>query len=157
MDTVRTIGVWSLALALAFLAGSAVEQWVPGTRLDLATPTLSPPTGRVTIEVRNAGGVTGAARGATERLRSIGYDVVRFGNDDTFGLDSSVVVDRVGDRERAEAVAQALGIRRVESRPDSTLFVDVTVRLGASWSPPGSPEETTERPRWLARLFGRQR
>ncbi|NNM34840.1 MAG: hypothetical protein HKO53_17315, partial [Gemmatimonadetes bacterium] len=103
MNVARTIAVWSLALAVAFLAGSAVEQWVPSGRLDLATPTLTPPTGRVTIEVRNAGGVAGAARGATERLRSIGYDVVRFGNDDTFGLDSSVVVDRVGNLELAGA------------------------------------------------------
>ena len=155
MDNLRTVGVWTLGLAVAFLAGSAVEQWVPGARLDLATPTLTPPTERVTVEVRNAGGVAGAARGATERLRSIGYDVVRFGNDDTFGLDTSVVVDRVGNPELATAVAQALGIREVQSRPDSTLFVDVTVRLGASWSSSGSGEGPDTAPGWLDRLLGR--
>ena len=156
MSSVRTVVVWSLGLAVAFLAGSAVEQWIPGTRLDVATQTLTPPAKRVTIEVRNAGGVSGAARGATERLRSIGYDVVRFGNDDAFDLDSSVVVDRVGDRAMAEAVAQALGIKTVESRPDSTLFVDVTVRLGASWTPQGHGEATDDRPGLLGRLRGRR-
>jgi hypothetical protein len=153
---VRTVVVWSLGLAVAFLAGSAVEQWIPGARLDVATQTLTPPAERVTIEVRNAGGVSGAARGATERLRSIGYDVVRFGNDDAFDLDRSVVVDRVGDRAMAEAVAQALGIETVESWPDSTLFVDVTVRLGASWTPQGYGEATDDRPGLLGRLRGRR-
>ncbi len=151
----RTVAIWVTALAVVFLGGSAVEQWIPGTRLDVATQALTPPAGRVTVEVRNAGGVSGAARGATERLRSIGYDVVRFGNDDSFGLDSSVVLDRVGAGETAAAVARALGITRVETEPDSTLFVDVTVRLGATWSVPGTADEDVNRPGWLARLLER--
>lgn len=129
------------ALALVLLAGSAVEQWIPGTRQRLDGEVLSAPSRRVTVDVRNGGGVPGVARAATERLREIGYDVVRFGNDDTFDLDSSVVVDRIGDLEMAAAVAQALGISTVQSDPDPNLFVEVTVRLGADWTAASSAPE----------------
>ena len=136
------LGTVAGALALVLLAGSAVEQWIPGTRERLDGEVLSAPSRRVTVDVRNGGGVPGVARTATERLRAIGYDVVRFGNDDAFDLDSSVVVDRIDDLEMAAAVAQALGILTVRSDPDPNLFVDVTVRLGADWTadPPPSDE-----------------
>ena len=133
-DKLIPLGTAAGALALVLLAGSAVEQWIPGTRERLDDEVLSAPSRRVTVDVRNGGGVPGVARAATERLREIGYDVVRFGNDDAFDLDSSVVVDRIGDLEMAAKVAEALGISAVRSDPDPNLFVDVTVRLGAEWS-----------------------
>jgi hypothetical protein len=93
------------------------------------------------VEVLNGGGVTGAARTATELLRELGFDVVFFGNAETFSRDTSVVLDRVGRLDAARAVAAGLGIRRVRSKPDSSLYVDVTVRLGAEWAPSGPEEE----------------
>jgi len=143
-------------LALFFLVGSAVEQWVPGTRRALETEVFSPPTERVKVDVRNGGGVAGTARAATERLRGIGYDVVDFGNDVSFDLASSVVIDRVGNLETAAAVAQVLGIGRVHSEPDPNLFVDVTVRLGADWAGPTSDGDAPETPLgWLRAVLGR--
>lgn len=143
--------------ALVILLGSAVEQWVPGTRERLEVEALTAPTRRVTVDVRNAGGVAGVARAATERLREIGYDVVQFGNAGAFGPDSSVVLDRVGDLETAAAVAQALGIRTVQSEPNPNLYVDVTVRLGAEWQVPGTGEADGgwwDAGAWWSRVLG---
>jgi hypothetical protein len=77
--------------------------------------------------------VVGLARTATAQLREGGFDVVQFGNARTFDQDSSVVIDRVGRVDLAEAVANALGIPNVLTEPDPNLFVEVTVLLGRTW------------------------
>ena len=102
--------------------------------------------GRVTVEVLNAGGVSGVAREATAALRSAGFDVVSFGNADSFDQVESVVVDRIGDPNPALSVASVLGIRNVRSEPDSNLYLDISVLLGSQWLPPVDSiqsEETT--------------
>ena len=88
---------------------------------------------RVRVQVLNAAGIAGLARAATLELRDRGFDVVEYGNTRAFGPDSSLVLDRVGVPEHAEAIAAALGIGRVESRPDTSLYVEATVVLGADW------------------------
>ena len=45
-----------------------------------------------------------------------------------------MVLDRVGQVDYAREVADALGIPRVTSQPDSNLYLDVTVVLGEDWS-----------------------
>jgi hypothetical protein len=96
---------------------------------------------RVRVEVLNAAGVPGIARDATRRLRDRGFDVVYFGNAPTFAIDSSVVIERAGGPEGARRAARALQIDRVESRPDTSLYLEVTVILGRDWQgiPPGAP------------------
>ena len=88
---------------------------------------------RVTVEVLNAGGVSGVAREATAALRSAGFDVVSFGNARSFDQVESVVVDRIGDPNPALSVASVLGIRNVRSEPDSNLYLDISVLLGSQW------------------------
>lgn len=153
-----TAATVACGLTLLLLVGSAVEQWIPGTRRTLDSEAFTRPTRRVTVDVRNGGGVTGAARAATERLRETGYDVVSFGNASSFDLEASVVIDRVGDLEMAAHVAQVLGIGRVQAEPDPNLFVDVTVRLGADWSVPaaGNGRGNGGGPRWLRRILERR-
>ncbi len=97
------------------------------------TPAVPGVRGRVKVEVLNGSGVPGVAWDATRVLRGKGFDVVSFGNAGTYSPDSSVVKDRVGHAETANLVAEALGLTRVLSEPDSTLFVDVTVHLGPDW------------------------
>ena len=102
--------------------------------------------GRVTVEVLNAGGVSGVARKATAILRSAGFDVVSFGNASSFDQVESAVVDRIGDPNPALSVASVLGIRNVRSEPDSNLYLDISVLLGSQWLPPvdsTQSEETT--------------
>ena len=55
----------------------------------------------------------------------------------------------------AAAVGQALGTSRVESQPDSNLYLDVTVLLGREWVPEldGEEDEAGEVPWWDVRRF----
>ena len=95
------------------------------------------------VEVLNAAGTAGLARGATERLRAAGYDVVYFGNASQLHGTTSIVLDRVGKLAIARAVADRLHIERVETRVDSTRLVEVSVILGADWAVPDSLVTTT--------------
>ena len=96
------------------------------------------PSERVKVEVLNATDVRGLARRATLHLRDRGFDVLYLGTATT-QLDSTLVLDRSGYPERARRVAEALGGARVESRPDSSRYLDVTVMLGRSWRAPSEP------------------
>lgn len=143
--------IFIVLLAGAFL-GSAVSQWwTPASSTAAGGRSGAAQGERVRVEVLNGGGVPGRAGEATEALRDAGFDVVFFGNAATFDLDSSVVLDRVGDPEPARAVADVLGIRNVRSEPDSNLYLDVTVMVGSEWAPaqrdPGG-EQTPARRWW---------
>lgn len=103
------------------------------------TPDVNDPAGlRVRVQVLNATTTRGLARRATLVLRDRGFDVVETG---TFAeqLDSTLVLDRSGHPDVARRVADALGGARVETRPDSSRYLDVTVLLGRSWRPPAEP------------------
>jgi len=137
-----------ISLFILLIAGTILlrlpEESAP---LDEATAVNQPVVvGRVTVEVLNAGGVSGVARRATAALRSAGFDVVSFGNASSFDQVESVVVDRIGDPNPALSVASVLGIRNVRSEPDSNLYLDISVLLGSQWLPlvdSTQSEETT--------------
>ncbi len=93
---------------------------------------------RIRVEVLNATRVRGLGRRATMHLRDRGFDVVFVGTSRD-ARDSTVVLDRSGHTEWAELVARALGGARVESAPDSSRYLDVTVLIGATWRPPPEP------------------
>lgn len=90
---------------------------------------------RIEVEVLNATGKQGIARVGTRSLRRKGVDVVFFGNADTTA-DSTKLILRRGSRERAEEIQKLLGAGKIESAPDSTRRVDVTVILGRDWKAP---------------------
>ena len=71
-------------------------------------------------------------------LRDRGFDVIEIGTAQE-QRDSTLVLDRSGHPEWARNVAEALGGARVESRPDSSRYLDVTVLLGRSWRAPAKP------------------
>jgi hypothetical protein len=98
----------------------------------------APLEGRVRVQVLNATDTRGLARRATLYLRDHGFDVLEIGTWNE-RLDSTVVLDRSGHPEWARRVADALGGARVESRPDSSRYLDVTVLLGRSWRAPAQP------------------
>lgn len=137
-----------ISLFIVLIAGTILlrlpEESAP---LDEVTAVNQPVVdGRVTVEVLNAGGVSGVAREATAVLRSAGFDVVSFGNASSFDQVESVVIDRIGDPNPALSVASVLGIRNVRSEPDSNLYLDISVLLGSQWLPPvdsTQSEETT--------------
>lgn len=122
-----------LLLALGGVAAGAVigraQQATSRNHADRA-----PDGVRIRVQVINATKVNGLARKATQYLRDRGFDVVEIGTA-SVQRDSSVVLDRSGHRDWAQLVGRAIGAP-VESRPDSSRYLDVTVLLGASWRPP---------------------
>jgi hypothetical protein len=151
----QTVGLFATFVLVAVLLGSLGAELVRGRRAggagkdaeaDSARPSAARPVGRVRVEVLNASGVPGLAAQGRTLLRDVGYDVVQVGNAAGFAPDSSLVLDRVGRMETARAVADEIGIPRVYARPDSNLYVDVTVVLGRDWAaatdsaPPPEPE-----------------
>jgi hypothetical protein len=132
-------------LVAAVAVGLAVVVWrvfrparssTQGAFSMLHAPEVRAPDGvRVRVEVLNATTTRGLARRATLFLRDRGFDVVYVGTASP-GQDSTVVLSRSGHDEWARLVAQSLGGARVESRPDSSRYLDVTVLIGGTWRPP---------------------
>jgi len=103
------------------------------------TPSAVAPAGvRIRVQVLNATATRGLARRATGFLRDRGFDVVDVGTAPET-RDSTLVLDRSGTAAWARLVAQALGAARVEPRPDSSRYLDVTVFVGRDWTPPAQP------------------
>jgi hypothetical protein len=154
----QTIGLFVLLLVVAVLVGSLAAGLVGGLGGGDDVVTADPeraaapkssaprPAGRVRVEVLNASGVPGLARKGTEVLRDGGFDVVSYGNAPGFAPDTSLVLDRVGRMELARSVADAVQVPRVYARPDSNVYVDVTVVLGRDWAAENAdqPEEEAE-------------
>jgi LytR cell envelope-related transcriptional attenuator len=92
------------------------------------------PRGRVQVEVLNGSRRQGAARTATRMLRRKGLDVVFLGNADSMA-DSTRVIVRRGDPNKARYVAQALGAGKVVVETDTFRRVDVSVILGDDFRP----------------------
>jgi hypothetical protein len=128
--------ITALLLSVAFIASFAFGLGRAGPRSPDAVPDVHaidvpPAAGR--IEVLNGSGRSGIARAVTHRLRNAGFDVVFFGNAPATAGDSSVVIDRIGDDAIARAVGEHLGIKRIRSERDTTLYLDATVILGKDW------------------------
>ncbi len=96
---------------------------------DAVAEPIPVPDSRVRVQVLNGSNRSGLARLATDQLRDAGFDVVNIGNAAS-PAKMSVVLDRAGNPEVAQRVAAALGITRIESRPDTALYLEVTVILG---------------------------
>lgn len=166
---IRGVILVLVLLAAGVFTGSAISQWKPLPEQDrpvgldraqvvqqMAQDIGIDALGRVRVQVLNAGGLSGMAREATSFLRDVGFDVVDFGNAGSFGDDSTVVIDRSGRPEAAQAVARALGTTAVREELDPNLYVDVTVLLGSAWQvlSPEPPAEPAKVPWWdLRRRF----
>ena len=134
------------AVALAVLVACvAVAGWAWRSRARSGTDPISAVLGggetrapegvRIKVEVLNATTTRGLAGRARRVLRDRGFDVVAVGTE-AASRDSTLVLDRSNNPEWAQLVAEALGGARVESRPDTSRYLDVTVLLGAAWRPP---------------------
>ncbi len=138
-------GRWFLLAIVLVGLGFALRSWVASSGSGGAVSNASdevdrlvPDSVRIRVEVLNATSVRGLARSATFHLRDLGFDVVGSGNS-AERHDSSVVIVRSGRMEWGELAAKALGGARVESRPDTSRYVDLTILLGTGWRPPPEP------------------
>jgi hypothetical protein len=126
-----------LMASAAALRQRAAKRSVPPP--DTVATLAAPPNSRIRVEVLNATSTKGLARRATRFLRDQGFDVVDMGTAPE-PADTIVVVDRSGHPEMAQKVADAFGGARMQMRPDTLRYVDVTVLIGRSWRPPPSTE-----------------
>lgn len=104
----------------------------------VAPESRAPDGVRVRVQVLNSTKTRGLARRATLLLRDRGFDVVEMGTVSQT-RDSTVVFDLSGHPDWAQRVAKALGSARVETRADSSRYLDIAVVLGATWRPPAEP------------------
>jgi hypothetical protein len=142
--TIALAGVVIIALA----AGGSAWAWRHRSATHAAIPGSAPSPGaaapvvpagtRIKVEVLNGTTTRGLARRATMVLRDAGFDVVLVGTEHAAG-DTTLVIDRSNHPEWARLVADAMPPARVESRPDSTRYVDVTVVIGRAWRAPTQP------------------
>ena len=137
------IGRWILlALVLAGAGVFASRYYRAAAPLQGSTETapvesLVPPGVRIKVEVLNATKVRGLARKATFYLRDRGFDVVAMGTARE-QRSTTLVLDRSNRPEWAALVGKAFNAK-IESRPDSSRYLDVTVLLGSDWRPPALP------------------
>ena len=116
---------------MVVLAGAAIFVW------RLLNPPVIPyvetegPRMVIQVDVVNASNVRRAGKRVMEFLRERGFDVVELSTA-TELADSSMVIDRLGDRTSALKVATVLGIAdsMVVSNLDSMLFVRASVIVG---------------------------
>ena len=91
----------------------------------------------IRVAVLNGCGREGLALVFSQKLRTLGFDVVNGngGNADSFDFNISVVVDCKGNKKHAEAVAKALGIKNVLDQYSANPYTieDVVVVLGRDW------------------------
>ena len=138
--TLRRVGI--VAAGAIILAGAAITTAVlrnDGPPERAPAPDVNDSSSRrIRVQVLNATTTRGLARRVTMLLRDRGFDVVEMGTAPA-PLDSTTVLDRSGHPDWARLVAEALGGARVESRPDSSRYLDVTVLVGRSFRPPAEP------------------
>jgi hypothetical protein len=132
-----------IVVALALLAGLL---WLGWRLLGRHNPAAAPPApadarapegARIKVEVLNATKTRGLARRATTYLRDRGFDVVGSGTVSEQRA-TTIVYDRSSHPAWAKLVGRAMKAP-VETRPDSSRYLDVTVILGADWRPPPLP------------------
>jgi hypothetical protein len=96
---------------------------------------IVPDSVRIRVEVLNGTPTRGLSRRATRVLRDAGFDIVASGTAPE-RTDSSIVLVRSGQMAWGELAARALKGARVELRPDTSRYLDLTIIIGASWRPP---------------------
>jgi hypothetical protein len=89
----------------------------------------------IQIQVLNGHGMVGLAATFTDKLRSSGFDVVETGNFETFGIEETLVIDRIGNIDNAKRVARALGVpdKNILREISPGFYLDATVVIGADF------------------------
>ncbi|MEX0912638.1 MAG: LytR C-terminal domain-containing protein [Gemmatimonadota bacterium] len=133
----RLVGLFATFAAVFVLLGSLVaglgDRASPQDYRVPVTTAVPPAADPIRVEVLNGTRVSGLARRVTERLRDQGFDVVFYGNAGSLARDSTTILDRAGNPAAAEALGQALGVDRIVSAIDTTLYLEATLILGPDW------------------------
>jgi hypothetical protein len=134
----RGLVVLSVAGLVVIAAAAATMRGRRGLHIVGSANDRAPDSVRIRVQVLNGTTTRGLARRATMLLRDRGFDVVETGTISA-SRDTTIVLDLSGHPDWAQRVARALGTARVESRTDSSRYLDVAVVLGSTWRPPAEP------------------
>jgi hypothetical protein len=134
----RGLVVLSVAGLVVIAAAAATMRGRSGLHIVGSANDRAPDSVRIRVQVLNGTTTRGLARRATMLLRDRGFDVVETGTISA-SRDTTIVLDLSGHPDWAQRVARALGTARVESRTDSSRYLDVAVVLGSTWRPPAEP------------------
>lgn len=88
---------------------------------------------RTAVEVHNASGLPGTGLGAAQRLRQMGFQVVRVRTEPDMQPITAVISTR-GDRALARAVREMLGVGAAASREVPGAEADLVVRVGEDYA-----------------------
>ena len=111
--------------ALVVLAGTVLRGALDGPR----APKM--PGGQpIRVEVLNGSNVSRAGIRLAEKLRDAGFDVVDVRNAERSDYEETLVLDRVGEKRWADAVAKRLGAAEPRRQRNDDLLLEVTVILG---------------------------
>jgi hypothetical protein len=90
----------------------------------------------IQLQVLNGHGTPGLATTFSNKLRQSGFDVVETGNFETFDVQKTYIIDRIGNIENARRVARALGVANDQILREISIgyYLDVTVVIGADYS-----------------------
>ena len=114
---------------ILWFARDRVKPDVPRPR----TAQVVPKETRIRVEVLNATDTRGLARQAMFFLRDAGFDVVYFGNTNE-RPSTTVVRDRSGHPDWAALAAKVMAPARIEQKPDSSHFLDLSILVGRDWA-----------------------
>ncbi len=111
------------------------ENAVPANSQAAAEDNAKVKTKAIRVEVLNGAGVAKLAGKAADFLRAKGFDVVQTGNAPHSNFKKSIVQDRLGDLQKAQQVATALGIGEsgIIQQKNPQLYLDVTVIIGQDY------------------------
>lgn len=123
-----------LVLIVGFLAYSLFAKIKAGSEIENIQKQKG--TAMIQVEVLNGCGVTGVADKFTDFLRKQHFDVVQEGNYRSFDVDNTLVIDRTGNLQVAEKVAEALGVNKknVIQQVDKDYLLDVSVVIGRDFN-----------------------
>ncbi|MDQ3021405.1 MAG: LytR C-terminal domain-containing protein [Bacteroidota bacterium] len=111
-------------------SGKDAKQITDTTKSVTNQPNLS-----IQLDVQNGTNENGAASRITEYLRKNGVDVVEMGNYKSKDIERTLVIDRVGDKNKSKKVAAVLGVneKNIIEQMNNSLYLDVTVVIGKDY------------------------
>jgi hypothetical protein len=128
-------------IAIVVIGAGAAVSWrrhKPAASAAAPPDSRAPDGVRIRVQVLNSTRTRGLARRATLLLRDHGFDVVDMGTV-SGRRDTTVVLDLSGHPDWARRVANAMGGARVETRADTSRYLDIAVVIGATWRAPAEP------------------
>lgn len=89
----------------------------------------------IQIEVLNGNGIPKVTDQLISYLRSQGFDVVEKGNYNSFNVENSSIIDRVGDLSAARKLAETLNIddSKIVTQISYEYYADLTLVLGKDY------------------------